>query len=420
MKNLNKRDFLYPPPSSGNIFLIYPWIGMVHDVVTLVLNLISNIFIGKYIFNETQIRRKLTSYFPSDETFFTDSGRSAILLAIQGLDISQGDEVIISNFNCPAVIDPIITSGATPVLIDCNTNCGISTTMFGKAINSRTKAVILTNIYGLLDERDEIKKVIGTKNIAIINDLSQSLVVPELNPSFFKHDEVYIFSFGPEKHIYCFGGGAIFSPNRRLIVKIKEISPPDIVNDRGLFEIMFNRIKHYITLLIHAKQKFLIKSLEKVGLIFRFAISKSIMDPRFSERVVIKRINPIQMVILLRKMKLFEKQNSVSINNYINLKTRISAIKKIELLKGITVNPLYLTILVDKSRYKLSKYLSSLSIPTVWNYIPLHLLPRYSKYSIGNFNNSNLLWKKVLSIPFRFPINRKQLKAIFSSLNNFS
>lgn len=393
---------------------------MVKDKFTLILNTISNIFIGKYIFSETEIRKKLTSYFPSDKTIFVDSGRSAILLAIQGLGISNGDEVIISSFNCPAVIDPIITSGATPILIDCNTICGINTTLFKKAINRQTKAVILTNIYGLLDERDEIRKIIGSHKIAIINDLSQSLIVPGLNPFFFRHDEVYIFSFGPEKHIYCFGGGAIFSTDSHLITEIKDIVPSDIVSDSDLFEIMLNRIKYYLTLLIHARLRFLANILEKISLIFRFTTGKSISDPGFSERVVIRRMNPIQMAILLRKLRLFEKHSFVSVSNYEKLKTRIASIKNIELLKGTTINPLYFTIIVNSSRYKLSKYLSLLSIPTVWNYIPLHILPRYKKYSIGNFINSNSLWKNVLSVPFRFPINTKQLNIIVNSLNNFS
>ena len=183
---------------------------------------------------------------------------------------------------------------------------------------------------------------------------------------------------------------------------------------------MSNRIKHYLTLLIHAKLRLLVDILERAGLIFKFSLSKSIFDPRFSERVGIKHINPIQIVILLRKLKLFKEHSFVSISNYLNLKTRVSIVKRMKFLKGITINPLYLTILVDKSRYNLSKYLSSLSIPTVWNYIPLHLLPRYGKYSTGDFYNSNSLWKNVLSIPFRFPINSKQLDIIVSGLNNFS
>ena len=40
--------------------------------------------------------------------------------------MAKGDEVILSNFNCPNVIEAILTVGAKPVLIDLNTNHSIS------------------------------------------------------------------------------------------------------------------------------------------------------------------------------------------------------------------------------------------------------------------------------------------------------
>ena len=389
------------------------------DIIILLSNLFNRILTGKYLLCEQITESDLNNFFPTSKTIFTDSGRSAILLAIKSLGLSKDDEVIISSFNCPAVIDPIITSGVRPVLIDCNASGGINIDSLTKAINNKTKAIILTNIYGILDDRDKIKNIIGERKITIINDLSQTLLVPNLNKGFFINEDLYVFSFGPEKHIYCFGGGAVFTSNKVMLSKIKSIIPLNTINDWQLFGIMINRVKYYFTLFIYAKLIFFVVFFKKIGLILDFASSKEFGASTPSEKIFVKGFNPIQKCILSNKLVLFERFKTKNVQNYEHLKFMVNRIKNIHTLEGKIVNPLYFTIIVENSRYKLSKFLSLNSIPSVWNYIPLHLLQRYKKFSPGDYPNSNRLWKKVLSIPFRFPINITDIDKITNCLNKY-
>ena len=70
--------------------------------------------------------KSLQDFYPDAEIILTNSGTSALVAGLKYLKVAKGDEVILSNFNCPNVIEAILTVGAKPVLIDLNTNHSIS------------------------------------------------------------------------------------------------------------------------------------------------------------------------------------------------------------------------------------------------------------------------------------------------------
>jgi len=371
---------------------------------------------GRYVFDKEKIETELDKYFPTESTVFTDSGRSAILLSLKALGIGPKDEVILSTFNCPTVIDPIISCGATPILVDCDKNCRIDINSVKKAITKNTKAIILTNIYGILDDEELIRNIIRNTSVTIINDLSQSLIVPKLNPDFFKKDLIYIFSFGPQKQLYCFGGGAVFCSNP-TILNVKKLNKfSSTTSDYSLVLVGLNRIQYFVTLLIYAYAKPLANFLNKTKLLVSFSSTKSISTPSVAEKISASTFTSIQKKILLRKLAVYKVYSEGNRNNRGKVLSLLSNNQKYRILQGEARNPSYTTIVLNVSRFRVSEYLSQVKVPTVWNYIPLHLLTRYAQYKKHLYPTAERVWMKVLSLPFRHPMKTADIYKVVRSL----
>ena len=77
------------------------------------------------------------------------SGTAALEIALKSLNLKKNDEVIIPTFTIISSIICIIKLGLKPVLVDSNLdnwNMSIEETL--KKINRKTKAIIITHIYG--------------------------------------------------------------------------------------------------------------------------------------------------------------------------------------------------------------------------------------------------------------------------------
>ncbi len=84
-----------------------------------------------------------------DPVLLTDSGTSALVLALECLNIGPEDEVLLATFNCPQVIDAILAVGAVPVLIDSDPATGASDpASMVRAVTGRTRAIVLTHQFG--------------------------------------------------------------------------------------------------------------------------------------------------------------------------------------------------------------------------------------------------------------------------------
>ena len=414
-----QQNLKYPPPPRGNIFWIYPWYGMVKDIFFIIINHILYTVFKRTFLKSDELIKKLVNYFPIKNAIFLDSGRSAILVAIKTLGLKPNDEVILSDFNCDSVINSIIQAGAKPVIVDTDRYGKLTDKQVKKYITPKTKVIILTNIYGILDKHLDIQKLADSKKITLINDLSQSLQPPGINPTFFNNRNLYIFSFAHEKHLFSIGGGALVSYNKKFIHKAKTIVKTT-KRTKQLFEIVCKRIKYYFTLFVYSLNTDLAQKFSKLNLINNFKSHKDIDMTSDIEVITPTLMNNLQLAILVKKLFKQDYINKINVHNYNLLRKNIVTNKNIQTYPTSYeyVNPLYFTILI-KDRYRLAKYLSMGKIPTVWNYIPLHLMPKYSKYLFGNYPNSNTLWKKVLSIPFRYPMSTENLSFVYQTINKY-
>lgn len=117
----------------------------------------------------------LTDYF-GNNVVTTNSGTSAIHLALRCADVQPGDEVITTPMTCIATNVPILALGATPVWADVDRTTGLIDPADVEAkITDRTKAIISVDWGGAPVKYNLLRKIADRHNLKFISDAAHSL-----------------------------------------------------------------------------------------------------------------------------------------------------------------------------------------------------------------------------------------------------
>jgi len=119
-----------------------------------------------------EFERALAKMTGQDQGVAESSGTAAVFLALKGLGIGPGDEVIFPSYVCTAPWHAVSQAGAAPVLVDIHPETyHPSPGAVTRAITSKTKAVIVPHLFGLPADLSELEK----SGIPIIEDCAQTL-----------------------------------------------------------------------------------------------------------------------------------------------------------------------------------------------------------------------------------------------------
>jgi CDP-4-dehydro-6-deoxyglucose reductase, E1 len=172
-----------------------------------------------------EFEEKLASYLGIKHVLLVNSGSSANLLAFMALTsdklgnrrIERGDEVITVAAGFPTTVTPIIQYGAVPVFIDIDlATVNVDVSQLGKAISSRTKAVMLAHTLGNPFNVDEVKGFCRKHNLWLIEDNCDALgsrYDGRLTGTF---GDIGTSSFYPPHHMTMGEGGAVYTSNPKL------------------------------------------------------------------------------------------------------------------------------------------------------------------------------------------------------------
>ncbi|MHC1773802.1 MAG: aminotransferase class I/II-fold pyridoxal phosphate-dependent enzyme [Lentimicrobium sp.] len=155
------------------------------------------------------VEKEMEQFTKSKFAILTANGSSALLLAMQSLNIGIGDEVILPVLTWVGVATAILRVGATPVFIDISsTNPHMDFKEIENKVTQKTKAIIAPHLYASLINIGLLKKQFP--NIPIIEDASHCSGLYEriLRPDQFEPD-IIIFSLQATKPLTCGEGGVV-------------------------------------------------------------------------------------------------------------------------------------------------------------------------------------------------------------------
>jgi len=147
---------------------------------------------------------------------------SAIHLALAGLGIGPGDEVIVPEITWIASAAPTHYVGAVPVFADVDeTTWCISADSVRECITEKTKAIIPVGLYGLTPEMDEIRAVAAEHGLHIIEDAAQSIGGTYKGKLAGTFGDAGVFSFHGTKTIATGEGGMFVTDDDHLYERVQ-------------------------------------------------------------------------------------------------------------------------------------------------------------------------------------------------------
>ena len=323
------------------------------------------------------------------------NGTDALQIAMMGLGLKPGDEVITADFTFAATVEVIALLGLTPVLVDVDpVSFNIDLDAVRKAITPKTKAIVPVHLFGLAADMDALMELAEQHELYVIEDNAQGIGASYTHKDGSKSKtgtigHVASTSFFPSKNLGCYGdGGAIFTNDDELAHTIR-----GIVNHG-----MYVRYHHDV-----------------VG--------------------VNSRLDSIQATVLRAKLPNLDDYNKARQDAARKYTAALQGVENIITPKGACsdcpficdscdchVFHQYTLRVINTDRDALAKHLNEQGIPCgVYYPIPLHRQKAYvdERYNEADFPVTNQLVQEVISLPMHTELDDEQISFITDTVIQF-
>lgn len=333
-----------------------------------------------------EFQQDLEKYLNVKHVIPCANGTDALQIAMMGLGLKPGDEVITADFTFAATVEVIALLGLTPVLIDVEKDTfNMDIQALKKAITPKTKAIVPVHLFGQCANMEEILKIAKEHNLFVIEDNAQAIGADYTFSDGTKKKSgtmgnVGTTSFFPSKNLGCYGdGGAIFTNDDDLAHTIR-----GIVNHG-----MYKRYYHDV-----------------VG--------------------VNSRLDSLQAAVLKIKLPLLDNYCDARRNAAYFYTNALVKCNKIEtpVTSDFTSHVFHQYTLKLKAidRDALHKHLLDKGIPNAIYYpVPLHNQKAYQdkRYNEEDFKVTNELCKTVISLPMHTELDQEQQQFIVDAVLEF-
>jgi dTDP-4-amino-4,6-dideoxygalactose transaminase len=168
-----------------------------------------------------EFEKAFAAYIGVKYAVAVNSGTAALHAALMAAGIGAGDEVITTSFSFIATANCCLFVGAKPVFADIDERTfNITADSIKKQITSRTKAVIIVDLYGQACDMDEITDICQKHNLVLIEDACQAHGA-EYNKRKVGSYGIGCFSFYPTKNMTTGEGGMITTNDEEIMRKAK-------------------------------------------------------------------------------------------------------------------------------------------------------------------------------------------------------
>ncbi|MFN8457405.1 MAG: DegT/DnrJ/EryC1/StrS family aminotransferase, partial [Anaerolineae bacterium] len=145
-----------------------------------------------------------------------NSGSTALWIALLGLGIGPGDEVIVPGFTFIASISAIIYARAVPVLAEIDRTFNLDPADVERKITPRTKAIMIVHMMGNLARMDELKAIADRRGLLLLEDCAQVFGASYHGQPVGSMGQAGAFSFNYANVITGGEGGAIVTDDEAL------------------------------------------------------------------------------------------------------------------------------------------------------------------------------------------------------------
>ncbi|MEW4923966.1 DegT/DnrJ/EryC1/StrS family aminotransferase [Algibacter sp. 2305UL17-15] len=371
--------------------------GQYNDIKNVVNTSIQNVIENTAFINGPKVhefQKNLEYYLGVKHVIPCANGTDALQIAMMGLGLKPGDEVITADFTFAATVEVIALLNLTPVLVDVNEDdFNINIEAVKKAITPKTKAIVPVHLFGQCANMEAILEIAKEHNLYVIEDNAQAIGANYTYKDGSKAKagtigDVGATSFFPSKNLGGYGdGGAIFTNDDDLAHTLR-----GIVN-HGMYE----RYHHDV-----------------VGVNSRLdTIQAAVLDAK------LPKLNSYNKA----RQNAAKKYNEAFANMKHVITPKVSnGCEKICDTCDCHVFHQYTLRLKGVDRDALVKHLSEKNIPCgVYYPIPLHSQKAYAdeRYNEADFPVTNQLVKDVISLPMHTELDDEQIEFITTTIIKF-
>lgn len=150
------------------------------------------------------------------------SGTAAVELALRGLGVSAGDEVILSAYDFKANLQNVLLLGAQPVLVDTIPDqWTVDLNRIESAITPSTKAIIASHLHGAIADMPALMSLAQSHQLMVIEDACQAPGAVVFERQAGSWGDVSVFSFGGSKLLSSGRGGAVCTPHDQVAQRMR-------------------------------------------------------------------------------------------------------------------------------------------------------------------------------------------------------
>lgn len=342
------------------------------------------------------------------------SGRAALCWALRQLGAGPGSTVVLSTFNCAAVIDAVLATGATPVLVDCDPHDGVD---FGD-LDLAGRLVVLTNALGL-DEWHRHGGRLRARGARPVLDLAQAVPAPAVAARYAHTGCPLVFSFGPGKPLGGIGGGAVWHPapgpagdpaaplggpvGATAVPSGGPVPPsrePDTASAGPGFAELWRQVGQ------HALDRAPATLRDAAGRRTRrspgWSHTKAAHLPTEPEPITVQPPGRWQVaaaaVLLSGAARLHQAVVETHRQVLAAVGDQLATCRVVPSTPDLT--PGLELVFHDRGvRYEFARVLARHGVPATWNHYPLHRMAPYRRFANGRLAGADHLWPRVLTIP---------------------
>ena len=308
-----------------------------------------------------ELEKKLAAYLGLSYAFAVSSARKGLALLLGALKIKPGDEVIVASLNYYAIPAVMQSLGIKTVFVDVDSQTGyIDIDHLAKSITSKTKAVIVTHLFGRVCDMDKIVDLVKSNNSFLIEDCAQALGVEHKGKRAGSFGDAALFSFGIGKDLICFGGGMITVADSVVARTIEEKMAQCRAPGRGFIAKEIS--KHIIAMLFSKRIIFGIFVFPFLRLFYLYK-NFNLLDFLFGEtpKAVSKRfllasdnrLSDFQAAIGLGQLSFIDKENKKRIANSKILNQELAELSIIlNTCEGSNIYSAYKILIADKEGFR--------------------------------------------------------------------
>jgi dTDP-4-amino-4,6-dideoxygalactose transaminase len=182
----------------------------------------------------TEFERTIADLAHTPDATVVSSGTAALHCAYAALDVKPGDEVVTTPLTFVATAATAMAQGASVIFADISADTGnIDPSSVAGLISERTKVISGVDYAGHPVDADELSALAKSVGAYFLEDAAHSIASTYKNRPVGDLADITTFSFFPTKNMTTAEGGAVVSPDAKLVERARRFRSHGLVRDKA-------------------------------------------------------------------------------------------------------------------------------------------------------------------------------------------